>query len=148
MDKIFITANYKMMSPLLSILVISHNQRELLRRCMNSLLAQKIWENPTEYCEGWNFGPKMDAVVPVGDVATMLTKEYGYGEHLDQTEPNTPHEANLLMIDITKAQTRLGWQPRLSTAEAIALTAIANALTLVFAKILVNIKSVRKNFSE
>lgn len=78
----------------------------------------------------------------------MLTKEYGYGEYLDQTEPNNPHEANLLMIDITKAQTRLDWQPRLSTAEAIALTAITNALTLVFAKILVDIKSIRKNFSE
>lgn len=87
------------------------------------MLAQKLWENPTEYCEGWNFGPKMDAVVPVWDVATMLTKAYGKGELLDQTDPNAPHEANLLMLDITKAQTRLGWLPRLTTAEAIALTA-------------------------
>ena len=87
------------------------------------MLAQKMWENPTEYCEGWNFGPKMDAVVPVWDVATMLTNEMGKGELLDQTDPNAPHEANLLMLDITKAQTRLGWQPRLTTAEAIALTA-------------------------
>ena len=31
-----------MHNPILSILVISHNQRELLRRCMDSLLAQKI----------------------------------------------------------------------------------------------------------
>lgn len=31
-----------MSTPILSILVISHNQRELLRRCMTSLLAQKI----------------------------------------------------------------------------------------------------------
>ena len=30
------------LTPILSILVISHNQRELLRRCMNSLLVQKI----------------------------------------------------------------------------------------------------------
>lgn len=87
------------------------------------LLAKKMWESPTEYCEGWNFGPKMDAVVPVWDVATMLTKEMGKGELLDQTDPNAPHEANLLMLGIAKAQTRLGWQPRLSTAEAIALTA-------------------------
>ena len=43
MDKIFISANSKiMLTPVLSILVISHNQRELLRRCMDSLLAQKI----------------------------------------------------------------------------------------------------------
>ncbi len=87
------------------------------------LLAQKMWEKPMEYCEGWNFGPKMDAVVPVWDVATMLTKEMGKGELLDQTDLNAPHEANLLMLDITKVQTRLSWQPRLSTAEAIALTA-------------------------
>ena len=87
------------------------------------LLAQKMWNNPTEYCEGWNFGPKMDAVVPVWDVATMLTKEYGKGSLLDQTEPYAPHEANLLMLDIAKVQTRLGWQPRLTTAEAMALTA-------------------------
>lgn len=37
---------------------------------------------------------------------------------------------------------------RRAVAKAIALTAITNALTLVFAKILVNIKSIRKNFSE
>ena len=86
------------------------------------LLAQKMWEEPTKFCEGWNFGPKMDAVVPVWDVATMLTEAYGKGELLDQTEPNAPHEANLLMLDITKAQTRLGWQPKMSTKEAVELT--------------------------
>ena len=87
------------------------------------LLAQRMWEEPTKYCEGWNFGPKMDAVVPVWDVATMLTEAYGKGSLLDQTEPNAPHEANLLMLDITKAQTRLGWKPRLTPKEAIELTA-------------------------
>jgi CDP-glucose 4,6-dehydratase len=86
------------------------------------LLAQKMWEHPTEYCEGWNFGPEMDAAVSVWEVAMMLTKEMGRGELLDQTDPNAPHEANLLMLDITKARKRLGWQPRLRTAEAIALT--------------------------
>lgn len=87
------------------------------------LLAQKMWEEPTMYCEGWNFGPNMDAVVPVWDVATMLTETYGKYTLLGQTEPNAPHEANLLMLDITKAQTRLGWEPKMSTKEAIELTA-------------------------
>ena len=53
----------------------------------------------------------------------MLAEAYGKGELLDQTDPNAVHEANLLMLDITKAQTRLGWWPKLTTAEAIALTA-------------------------
>lgn len=86
------------------------------------LLAQKMWEEPMAYCEGWNFGPKMDAVVSVWDVATMLTEAYGKGSLLGQTESNAPHEANLLMLDITKAQARLGWKPKMTTAEAVALT--------------------------
>ena len=53
----------------------------------------------------------------------MLTDAYGKGTLLDQTEPNALHEANLLMLDITKAQTRLGWKPKLTTKEAIELTA-------------------------
>jgi CDP-glucose 4,6-dehydratase len=86
------------------------------------MLAQKMWESPTEYCEGWNFGPKMDAVVPVWDVANMLAQSYGKGSLLDQTESNAVHEANLLMLDITKAEQRLGWAPILTTEESIALT--------------------------
>ena len=87
------------------------------------LLAKKMWEEPTQYCEGWNFGPEMDAVVPVWDVATMLVDAYGRGALLDQTDSNAVHEANLLMLDITKAFQRLGWTPKMTTEECIALTA-------------------------
>lgn len=87
------------------------------------MLAQKMWEHPTEYCEGWNFGPKMDSVVPVWDVATMLVQSYGKGLLHDRSEPNAVHEANLLMLDITKAIKRLGWIPKLDIKECIALTA-------------------------
>lgn len=85
------------------------------------MLAQKMWEAPTEYCEGWNFGPMMDAVVPVWDVANMLVQSYGKGSLLDQTESNAVHEANFLVLDITKAEKRLGWAPILTTEESITL---------------------------
>lgn len=87
------------------------------------LLAKKMWENPTEYCEGWNFGPKMDSVVPVWDVASKLIANYGMGELKDMSDPNAVHEANLLMLDITKAGERLGWTPRMDIDQCIALTA-------------------------
>ena len=87
------------------------------------MLAKKMWEEPTQYCEGWNFGPKLDAVVPVWDVASMLVDAYGKGSLLDQTEPNAVHEANLLMLDITKVGERLGWKPYMTTDECIRLTA-------------------------
>lgn len=86
------------------------------------LLAMKMGEDPIAYCEGWNFGPDMDSVVPVWDVAEILTKVYGRGELLDQSNPNAVHEANLLMLDITKAGQRLGWHPRMNIDECIRLT--------------------------
>lgn len=87
------------------------------------MLAKNMWEEPTSYCEGWNFGPKMDSVVSVWDVATMLVRAYGKGSLLDNTESNAVHEANLLMLDITKVSQRLGWIPKMTTEECIALTA-------------------------
>lgn len=87
------------------------------------LLAKKMWEKPTEYCEGWNFGPQMDAVVPVWDVASILVANYGAGELKDMTDPDAVHEATLLMLDITKAGERLGWKPRMDIDQCLALTA-------------------------
>ena len=76
------------------------------------LLASKMWQEPSLYCEGWNFGPRMEGVTTVWDVATKLTKYYGKGTLSDTSEIEDSHEANLLMLDITKAQFKLGWKPR------------------------------------
>lgn len=87
------------------------------------LLAKKMWEQPTAYCEGWNFGPRMESVTPVWDVATMLVNDYGKGELKDVSDPNALHEAKLLMLDITKAHVRLGWRPRMNISQCIKLVA-------------------------
>lgn len=87
------------------------------------LLAKKMWDRPTEYCEGWNFGPEAESVSTVWNVATELVRNFGKGELMDCSNPNAVHEAQLLMLDITKAKTRLGWKPRLNMQECIALVA-------------------------
>lgn len=87
------------------------------------LLAQKMWEHPTEYCEGWNFGPEADSVSTVWEVATELVKNLGKGELKDSSDPNAVHEAKLLMLDITKAKTRLNWKPRLNMQQCMSLVA-------------------------
>lgn len=87
------------------------------------LLAKKMYEDPHAFCEGWNFGPQMDSVVSVWEVAEKLISAYGKGTLLDQSDPNAVHEANLLMLDITKANQRLGWHPRMSIDECVKLTA-------------------------
>lgn len=86
------------------------------------LLAQKMWDSPTEYCEGWNFGPDADSVLTVWDVATSIIDNFGFGELRDVSGSNALHEANLLMLNINKAKTRLGWKPRLNARQCAKLT--------------------------
>lgn len=85
------------------------------------LLAQKMWKEPTSYCEGWNFGPHMESVTNVWEVAEKVIKNYGCGKLRDLSDPNALHEAKLLTLDITKAKIKLGWQPRMNIEQCIAL---------------------------
>ena len=87
------------------------------------LLAQKMWEEPTKFCEAWNFGPPQDSVADVWTVASKLTKYYGSGILHDASNSTAVHEAQLLTLDITKARERLGWTSRLNLDETLQMTA-------------------------
>ena len=74
------------------------------------LLAEALARDLCPPCEAFNFGPNLSSNRSVGElVATML--EYWPGEWIDQSDPTSPHEANLLHLQIDKAHHRLGWQP-------------------------------------
>ena len=87
------------------------------------LLARKMWEEPTKYCEGWNFGPRAESISTVWDVASKIIASYGKGELKDMSNPNAVHEANLLMLDISKAKFKLGWEPRMNIDQCVVLVA-------------------------
>jgi CDP-glucose 4,6-dehydratase len=72
--------------------------------------------------EAWNIGPS-DGAVTVQEMIGMFERVIGKAlvvEHLPSCEKR---EAQLLRLDASKARERLGWQPRLSTAEAVDMTA-------------------------
>ena len=85
------------------------------------LLAQKMWNDPVKYCEGWNFGPRAESITNVWDVASMVIENYGSGELKDLSDPDALHEAKLLMLDISKAKFQLGWEPRMSLGKCVQL---------------------------
>lgn len=86
------------------------------------LLGQKLIDNPKKYAEGWNFGPNLDSIVTVWEIAEKVVKYYGEGELKDISNPNELHEAKLLALDIAKARFELGWKPTLNIDETIEMT--------------------------
>jgi CDP-glucose 4,6-dehydratase len=75
-------------------------------------LGAKMLANPIKFADAWNFGPTLDAVVPVWDIAKMVINNYGKGDLKDVSDPNALHEAKLLALDISKARFELGWEPK------------------------------------
>ena len=70
---------------------------------------------------GFNFGPDPAANRSVLELVQELLK-HAPGSWEDRTEPNAPHEAGLLNLDIAKARASLGWCPRWDFSQTIAAT--------------------------
>jgi len=70
-----------------------------------------------------NFGPSPDELMTVREVAELAACERGdrASVHID-VSGGQPHEAGLLLLDSTRAFDEVGWQPSISTQDAIART--------------------------
>ena len=86
------------------------------------LLAWKMWDDPIRYCESWNFGPFLESIVTVWDMAEKVVGNYGKGELKDVSDSSMLHEASLLMLDISKTIFQLGWKPKMNVSQTVALT--------------------------
>lgn len=86
------------------------------------LLAERQRERPVEFSGAWNFGPRGSDCVSVGAFTQAFVTAWGVGaalEPLAEAGPDAPHEAGLLRLDITKAETVLGWSPRYDLRQAV-----------------------------
>tara|TARA_B100001964_G_C14145548_1_gene559531 strand:- start:134 stop:1219 length:1086 start_codon:yes stop_codon:yes gene_type:complete len=86
------------------------------------LLAKKMYQNPGQYCEAWNFGPKEMSMKSVCEITDLVINNWGEGSWQDQSIKNAPHETNILKLDISKARSRLEWHPVLSIEQAVTAT--------------------------
>ena len=82
------------------------------------LLGEKLLEEGKKFAEGFNFGPNEDSVLRVAEVAQKVCEYYGKGEVVVQKRDDL-HEANLLMLNIEKAEQVLGWTPTYTADEAV-----------------------------
>lgn len=87
------------------------------------LLASKMWNNGNKYSGAWNFAPDRSSLITVGELVKRLIGYWGGGKYEDLSGGLAqPHEAKLLMLDISKAVNLLGWKPVLGINEAIKYT--------------------------
>lgn len=82
------------------------------------LLGEKLLEHGLHFADGFNFGPYEDSVLKVAEVAQKVVENYGKGEVVVHKRDNL-HEANLLMLNIEKAEKVLGWIPTYTANRAI-----------------------------
>ena len=90
------------------------------------LLAKRVAEAPVEHAEGWNFGPREELPVPVGQLAQRLVERLGRGQLViapQGSDANAPHEAHELRLDCSKAMRLLRWSPRFDLRAAVDRTA-------------------------
>ncbi|WP_299252685.1 CDP-glucose 4,6-dehydratase [uncultured Cytophaga sp.] len=85
-------------------------------------LAQKQHEDPIKFAGAYNFGPHTEDTLAVEQLVQLVLNTWGSGQYEVQINPNAPHEAGLLRLDITKSQLELTWKPRWNAETAISKT--------------------------
>jgi len=91
--------------------------------CGYVLLAEQLCAGAADFADGWNFGPGPSSEQPVLALAEALVDHLGAGKLVIQANKNAPHEAKFLRLNASKAETQLGWQPKLGFEQTVALTA-------------------------
>ena len=86
------------------------------------MLAEQLFERGPSFGEAWNFGPNDEDSKTVEYVVAQMAYMWGKGAQWQIDSGKNPHEAQYLKLDISKARTRLDWQPALCLRDALALT--------------------------
>lgn len=74
-------------------------------------LGWRLLEGKTEFADGWNFGPSVDSNLTVDEVVTASKKHWDKIQIEYSKNESDAHEANLLMLDCSKANKLLHWKP-------------------------------------
>lgn len=85
------------------------------------LLAELLSSNPDSYSSAFNFGPSLDSNRSVMDLLDAALQHWP-GVWKDSSDPNAPHEADRLHLQIDKAFHMLRWQPRWDFSTTVART--------------------------
>jgi CDP-glucose 4,6-dehydratase len=82
------------------------------------LLAEKLYLEPADYAQAWNFGPSEQDARNVEWIVKHLVSSIS-GAAWKHDKSIHPHEAHYLKLDSSKARNHLHWQPKWSLDTAL-----------------------------
>jgi CDP-glucose 4,6-dehydratase len=85
-------------------------------------LGGLLAEQPAVYGRAYNFGPRPEGHLKVQELVETAITLWGCGAWKDISLAESPHEAGLLILDISRAGRELGWIPKLDARTAIQWT--------------------------
>jgi CDP-glucose 4,6-dehydratase len=85
------------------------------------LLAEQLASHGDAFASAFNFGPALEANRPVAELVDSVLQHWPGGWQ-DFSDPDAPHEAGRLHLQIDKAHHQLGWLPRWDFATTVART--------------------------
>lgn len=87
------------------------------------MLVEKMYENPEEYSETWNFGCEYSSCMHSLEAAEKFKKEFRKCEILELDDNSENYDNTTKVLDITKAKYKLGWTPKWTIDKTISYTA-------------------------
>jgi CDP-glucose 4,6-dehydratase len=87
------------------------------------LLGTHLLAGERSYGTSWNFGPLAKNLITVRSLVEELIGVWGTGRYVVRSDSGKKAEANLLVLDISKAINRLKWMPVLDFRETVRYTA-------------------------
>lgn len=86
------------------------------------MLGAKLLNRESNFATAFNFGPELSGNLSVSEVGAIAKNSWNKIELKVEQSDNQKHEANLLMLDISKAKSVLGWKPTWSVDKSIDMT--------------------------
>ncbi len=85
------------------------------------MLGRKLLEAKPQFAQAWNFGPRQEDNLDVKSIVQRLQRHWKTINYQLSAEDDL-HEANLLKLDSSKANSNLNWTPVWTIDEAIEMT--------------------------
>ncbi len=87
------------------------------------ILAKKLYENPEQYSEAFNFSPADDKEITVKQIADHFIEMIQEGSYNIDNDKNNLYEAPTLRLDSSKANSKLEWTTKYDIIDGIKNTA-------------------------